>query len=365
MTVLRPAERSSLAETIELQRAGCELAGSDLYSRILAVIAADLDDGGPCGDLLAPHAVAPVGDAVLLRFLAGVHGLVLAGAAPDLATYYPSAGGAVDGTGGAARAGGVVSLGEAFTRVVAENGAELVAAMQRNVQTNEVGRSVALLCGFLEAARSGMPLRVLEVGASAGLNLLFDRYLYRSGDWSFGIPDSPVVFDRPFRGRPPAVAGTLEVIDRLGCDVQPIDPSSPEGALRLRSFVWPDQLDRLARLDAALAVAATCPVRVDQDDAVTWLRRELAEQVPGVATVVSHSIVFQYLSVADRRGMLSALDEAGAGASERSPLMWLRMEPGGDRAEVRLTRWPGGDTRTIARSSYHGPPVSLTVSASR
>lgn len=361
MTVLRPAERSSLADTIELQRAGCELAGSELYHRLLEVVAADVAAGGPCSGLLAPYAAAPVGDAVLLRFLAGVHESVLAGTAPELARYYPSAGGSLD-LGRQGR--GAASLADSFLGAVEANGSAIAAAMQRNVQTNEVGRSVALLCGFLEAARHGLPLRVLEVGASAGLNLLFDQYRYLVDGWSFGPEDSPVVFDRPFRGPHPAPAPPLEVIDRRGCDVEPIDPRSPAGVRRLRSFVWPDQTERLARLDAALSVAAEHPVTVDREGAVTWLRRHLAVPADGVATVVSHSIVFQYLSEPDRQAMLGLLDQAGDRATSRAPLLWLRMEPGGEQADVRLTRWPGGATRTIARSSYHGPPVSLTTTIS-
>lgn len=351
MSAARQAALSTLGETIELQRVGCELAGSDLYARVLAVVASDVDGGGPCADLLGPYASAPVGDAVMLRLLAGVHALVLEGRAPDLAVHYPSAG------GGPGR-GHDTQLAEAFVRTVGEHLDHLAGAMRRRVQTNEVGRSAALLCGFLEVAGSGLPLRVLEVGASAGLNLHFDRYRYVSGDWSFGPADSPVRFDDPYQRRPPVGPSTVEVVERRGCDLDPIDASSPGGALRLRSFVWPDQADRLSRLDDALQVAASFPVQVDRAGAVGWLGAALAEPAIGTATVVCHSIVFQYLSPTDRERFMSVLDGAGSRATERSPLVWLRMEPGGDQAEVRLTSWPGGHTRLVARSSYHGPPVT-------
>lgn len=341
----------ALAETIELQRVGCELAGSALYAEVLRGVAADVEAGGPCRSLLEPFATSPVGDAVLLRLLAGVHALVLDGQAPDLADHYPS-------VGGTAGPGGVAAP---FVRTVEANHDALVEAMRRGVQTNEVGRSAALLCGFLRVGAFRKPLRVLEVGASAGLNLAFDRYHYRSGRWTFGPSGSSLRFEDPYLGAVPDASAGLEVVERRGCDLDPIDATSASGARRLRSYVWPDQQDRLDRLDAALAVAAAAetPVTVEQADAVSWLRRELAEPAVGVVTVVSHSIMFQYLSAADRSAFLAILDEAGARATRAAPLAWLRMEPGGDQAEVRLTTWPAGRTERVARSGYHGPPVVI------
>jgi hypothetical protein len=342
------ADLDALAEVIELQRLGCELAGSPLYAEVLDAVAADVAAGGPCLSVLAPHARAPVGDAVLLRLLAGVHHLVLAGRAPDLAAHYPS-------VGGTPQAG----LGAAFVATVARHVDHLAVATQQGVQTNEVGRSVALLCGVLRATRPGLPVRLLEVGASAGLNLHLDRYRYEAAGWRFGPVDSPLVFVDPFVGRSPDDDPGLQVVARRGCDLAPIPPETPEGRRRLRSFVWPDQRDRAARLDAALEVASRRPVAIDRADAVTWLRRMLAEPASGVLTVVMHSITFQYLSAASRRALLTVLDDAGRRATPDAPLAWVRMEPGGDRAEVRLTEWPSGRVELVAHSAYHGPPVSL------
>lgn len=340
--------RRRLLETIELQRLGCELAGSALYARVLAAVDAEVRSGGPVGRLLAPHADAPVGDAVLLRLLAGVHRLVLTGDAPTLAGHYPSVG----GTPGR-------RLEADFLAVVAGHTGRLAADLAAGVQTNEPGRSAALLPGYLELARLGLPLRILEVGASAGLNLLFDRYRYEQPPWSWGPSDSPLVVDAPFLGPPPLAAPTIRVVERRGCDLDPIDPTSEAGRTRLRSFVWPDQPDRRARLDAAVAVAADHPVVLERADAVSWLAGVLAHPVPGAVTVVTHSIMFQYLSAADRRTFLATIEAAGARADDGAPLAWLRMEPAGDRADVRLTCWPGGETRRVARSAYHGPPVVL------
>jgi hypothetical protein len=342
-----PTATGSLLDTIELQRAGCELAGSPLYAEVLDAVAADVRAGGPSAAMLLPLADAPFGDAVLLRLLAAVHRAVLRGDAPDLAAHYPSAGGR-PGRG----------LGGAFLAAAEAHAHEVRASLGRGVQTNEPGRSVALLGGYLELARLGLPLRLLEVGASAGLNLRFDRYRYESGADAFGPAGSPVRFVAPWAGRPPELGLGVEVASREGCDVDPVDPTTDEGRLWLRGFLWPDQPERRARLDGALAVAAEVPVTVERSGAVPWLRDRLAEPVPGVVTVVAHSIVFQYLAAEDRRAFLDVLDRAGRRATPDAPLAWLRMEPGGDRAETRVTTWPGGATHLLSTSAFHGPPVA-------
>jgi hypothetical protein len=344
---LPPAVRDSLLETIETQRFGCEMSGSDLYSDILRVVADDVAHGGVSAELLQPVASAPFGDAVILRYLAALHLLVLDGRAPELARHFPSVGGAPGRR-----------LGRDVRRAADDHRDEIAVRLTQGVQTNEVGRSAALLGGYLELSRLGLPLRVLEVGASAGLNLLFDRYGYvGSGGSSFGPLASPLVFDRPWFARQPDLERSLVVRERRGSDVAPIPVGTPEGRLRLRSFVWGDQPERMARLDAALAVAASDPPVVDAASAPSWLRQHLAEPVAGCTTVVAHSIMFQYLSEVERREMLDAIDAAGRAATPEAPVAWLRLEPGGDQAELRLTTWPGGTTHLLARSSYHGPPV--------
>ncbi|HEX2575614.1 MAG TPA: DUF2332 domain-containing protein [Aquihabitans sp.] len=349
MSVTRPDDpgRRALLDTIETQRLGCEMAGSPLYADVLDAVATDVVAGGPCARILGPLATAPFGDAVLLRLLAGMHLLVLEGSEPGLAAHYPSVG----GTPGPA-------VGLAFVDAAARHEARLVSLVGLGVQTNEVGRSAVLLGGYLEVARAGLPLRILEVGASAGLNLRFDRYRYEAGDRSFGPATSRVRFVDPWVGAVPDLDGPLQVASRRGCDLDPIDSTTEAGRLRLRSLVWPDQPLRRARLDAAIDVAAEVPVVVDRADAVGWLADRLAEPAPGQVTVVVHSIVFQYLAAASRAELLAVLDAAGARADHDAPLAWLRMEPGGDRAETRLTVWPTGTTELLATSSFHGPPVA-------
>lgn len=350
-----------LTDVLALQQAACEQAGSSLYARILAGMADDVRAGGTCAQILRPWAGNAMADAVPLRFLAAVHALVLTGRAPALARFYPSAGGTDEG-----------DPVPAFLAVASEHRADIDAAMPLAVQTNEVGRAAALFGGFhVVARRWGLPLRQLEVGASAGLLLRWDRYGYRART---GTPDElrwgptdGLVFDEPWVDRLPGVADDLVVAERRGCDQAPIDPTTDEGATRLRSFLWPDQVDRLARLDAAIEVARRVPVAVDRADAADWIEAQLAEPAPGRATVVHHSIVLQYLSRDTFLRLRAAIEQAGAAATPDAPVHWLRMEPAGDVADVRLSTWPGRhgghDEQLLATTGYHGPPVRWLAQA--
>lgn len=339
-----------LTDVLALQQRACEQAGSVLYARLLAAMADDVRAGGRCARLLEPWAGDAMTDAVPLRFLAAVHALVLTGDAPELARHYPSAGG-TDASDPV----------PAFLAAVAEHEEAIAGAMHLPVQTNEVGRSASLFGGFHAASRaSGLPLRQLEVGASAGLLLRWDRYGYRTADGFAWGPQDGLVFDDPWTGAVPAVAPHLVVAERRGCDQAPIDPTTDAGATRLRSFLWPDQVERLRRLDQAIEVARRVPVAVDRADAADWVEAQLAVPATGRATVVHHSIVLQYLPRATFERLRGAIEDAGGRATEDAPVHWLRMEPAGDVADVRMTSWSGrGPTEALlATTGYHGPPVS-------
>jgi hypothetical protein len=226
------------------------------------------------------------------------------------------------------------------------------------VQTNEVRRTAALVGGFLDVAgATGLPLRTLEIGASAGLNLRWDRFRYESDTGAvWGDPASPVRLAGGLPGALPFAVRTA-VVARAGCDPSPIDPTTAAGQTKLLSFVWPDQHERFALVRAACDVAARVPARLDRAHGAAWIEAELAAPVPGVATVVYHSIVMQYFAPDERDRFVAALADAGARATPDAPLAWLRMEPGGEQAEVRLTTWPGGRERLLATTGFHGHPV--------
>lgn len=345
MVVESPA---TALDVIEFQAGECGRAGSRLYQRILEGVAADLRAGGITAEVLAGTDDDPFGSALALRLLGAVHRIVLEGGAPELASHYPSAGGDV-------AAGDPVTP---FLATLEERRAEVVAGLAAGVQTNEVGRSAVLVGGYAEVvAATRLPLRVLEVGASAGLNLRFDHYSYDTGQVLSGPTDSPVRFAGVWEGTAPALPAAFEVVERRGCDRNPVDATTREGQLTLLAYVWPDQVERIDRLRAAVEVARRVPVELDQADAVRWVASQLARAVPGAATVVVHSIVLQYLPPDARRRLQATIETAGRSATRDAPLAWLRMEPAGTRAELRLTMWPGGDERMLGSAGYHGSPI--------
>jgi hypothetical protein len=343
--------RGIIATILRVQAEWCARLGSPLYAGLLERAADDAESGGPVWNVMRGHESDELGSALALRFMGAVHRLVLDGVVPELGVYYPSAGGAADAE----------KAWPAFLAVVEDHRDALRALVERPVQTNEVGRSAALVGGFLTVARStGLPLRILEIGSSAGLNLRWDRYRYESGAWAWGDPASPVRFTNVFEDATPAVA-EVSVVERAGCDPSPIDPASEHGRLTLMAYTWPDQVHRFAQLRAALDVASGVPAPVESSDGPAWLARELEEPRPGMATVVFHSIVSQYLGDDGRARLRNVLAAAGGRATPDAPLAWLRLEPtkpeGGGRFLVHLTTWPGGEERLLAEAHPHGPPV--------
>jgi hypothetical protein len=339
-----------LVGVIRIYQLACSGMGSPFYADLLDRMAADVVAGGTVGSFLADQLDSTYGDAVPLRFLGGVHRLVLAGQAPDLAARFPSVGG--DGDAGAAWPALLAAL-DAHTDAIRD-------ALTRPPQTNEVGRSAALVGGFLVVAReTGLPLRVLEVGSSAGLNLRFDRYWYESDGVSFGDPASPVRFSDLWADGNPPFDAPITIAERRGCDRDPIDAGAEGGRLTLLSYVWPGQTDRFTMLRAALDVARNVPVGIDRADIPDWLARQLEEPVPDRATVVFHSIVWQYLTDDERATAEAVLANAGHRATSDAPLAWLRLEPSTDltHTELRVTTWPAGEERLLARGHYHLGPV--------
>jgi len=346
------AMTSALVSALRAQQVGCAHLGSQFYAGLLDRVGADVEASGVCAEAMrGPWRGDLLDLAVPLRFLGALNRLVLDGTEPALAALWPPQATTVS-----------PSIDAVLVRVVSDHQARITAEMGAVVQTNEVGRSAALAGGFLTIARrTGLPLRLLEVGTSAGLNLRWDQYHYSDRGTTWGDIASPLHLDGPYDGAPTPLTGTAVVSERHGCDVHPLDVTDASDRLWLRSFVWPDQPERLRRLDAAIAVAARVPVTMTAASASAWVPGVLADPAEGVATVVFHSIVWQYLPDDVRSALGSAMVDAGRRATEHAPLAWLRYEPTTvftGHASLDLQMWPSGERRALAHAGFHGAPVT-------
>lgn len=334
---------------LRFQAGACEGLGSTLYAALLERVAADVEARGPAWEVLRDDDDDADSSALALRFMGAVNRLALSGRERALADVYREG-----------RDADPAAAWDAFSAVLERNRDELRQMIQLPVQTNEVGRSAALLLGFLTVAEeTGLPLRLLEVGASAGLNLRWDRYRYLAGGFEWGAVDSPVKIEFDLSGNGYPSPDRVEVSERQGCDAAPLDPTTPKGRLTLLAYIWPDQQARVARTEAAIEVARAVPVAVEREKAAAWTERKLSESAPGQATVLYHSIFSQYLSEEERRAFHGHIQDAAGRAGPGAPLAWLRMEHAGERADLRLTLWPGGEDRHLARVGYHGTPVEV------
>ena len=321
--------------------------GSPIYAELLARCADDFAAGGLVARVMAGWSGHAVLDNIALRLLGASHFLALSGEAPELAACFPSAGGRYD----AARAWA------ALCRSLETHAERIRVHLTEQIQTNEVRRCCALLGGFLTiASEFSWPLRLLEIGASAGLNQCFEQFRYELGAQRFGPAAAPLTLDCEWRGRPLAVLrAPLHIASRAGCDTSPIDLRERSARLRLESFFWPDQRERLARLRAACECALQSGVALERAGAGDWLARELAAPAPGTTSVLFHSVMWMYVPEAERKRIHALMTQAGERASADAPLAWLRMEGANyEYCEVRLRTWPGGDDRLLARCHYHG-----------
>jgi hypothetical protein len=279
---------------------------------------------------------------------------VLAGSVRELARFYPSVGGERPprGVWPSARA----ALRDHFDWIRER--------LPRTVQTNEVGRSAVLYAVLLWLAdRSERHVRLLEIGASAGLNLRADRYAYRVGEATLGDAGSAVRFEEPWRPAPRVdLAGAehrLRIAHRAGCDLAPLNPSLADDRRRLLSYIWPDEPERLRRLRAALEIAAVDPLPITRAPASEWLPAELERRRPGELTVVWHSVVRQYVPAEEWAAVIDSLRAASAAGPDR-PIVRVAMEPRRDHVvnfAVSLHAEPDGPGEILARCGDHGPPV--------
>ncbi|MGO4665573.1 DUF2332 domain-containing protein [Bosea sp. 2RAB26] len=341
------AEREERARaSFRGQVEACRRLGSPFTALFCEVMAERLDQTSGFGRRALGWPGDPVADALPLRAAGAFNALARSGTMPSLQALYPPA---------LARAD---ALWSGLAAAIDAHDADLAAYLDSAPQTNEVKRCAVLLGGALIVARdTGLPLDLIEIGASAGLNLGFERYRYAFGAASWGRDDAPVTIRSEWRGRLPPLDAALRVAARRACDLNPLDPSQPADRARVLSYIWPDQADRLHTTEAAFDAASAASWRVERADAAAWVEARLAEAAaPGSARMLMHTIMWQYLPEPTKQRIVAAMAAAGAAATAERPLAWLRMEPDGKpgHAAVALTQWPGAVERELGRADYHG-----------
>lgn len=281
---------------------------SDLYATLARIVASD-------DQILELVLEAPPHGHDPNMLLAAVHYLVLSGMDHPLAATYRE-GAAFD------------TVGPAFRDVCLTRRDDLLSLMAaHHIQTNECGRCPPVALGLAEAAlQLGEPLSLVDAGASAGLNLLLDRYrLDYTGRGSLGPADSPVVVATEVRGEGALrLPGEFPGISaRLGLDRSPVDLQDEESVRWLLACVWPDS-GRLPRTAAAIELARAAPPPVMAGDMVDDLPRAVEQVADGPVAVVT-SWSYSYLSQEDRLGFVEALGRIG----RERPVAWVCLDSSG------------------------------------
>lgn len=329
---------------------------SPLYERLVAGLAGAAErgfDGGVVGRLLDLPGPVTVAEARLL-LLAALHHAALTDPSLPHAAWFPTA--VPDDEARPPDSGAPAALALAY---LVEHEAEVAGFLtRRRLQTNEIGRVAALLPGVLRAAGWGLPLRLLELGTSAGLNLRLERYRVRYANGPGWGPTGGPVLDSRAEGRVPRTLAppTVTVAERRGVDLAPLDPGDPGDVRLLHAFVWADERDRHERLHAALDVARTVPAEVDRGDLVAWADRHAGPR-EGTVTVLFHSQVRHLLSREATAALADVTESALRAATPGAPFVTLSFE----RPRGMPDDGPAWPELVVGRADGTGPPAWSTV----
>lgn len=341
---------NTIREAFRRQADACADLGSPFTARLCHLFAERLSTRTAVGSfaLSWPGDASGAGDSIPLRLCGALNYLALTGRAAELSRTWPPEGAPMKFSD--------TRLWRIIDTVLGREGEAVIAFMASPPQTNEVRRSAVLIpvIGAI-ATRFALPIRLLELGASAGLNLALSRFRLETGELVAGDSEAELVLRPEWRGEKPSMAD-FRIDSARGCDIAPIDLRQDENALRLLSYIWPDQDERVSLTRKAIEMTRASGICVDRADAASWLEQRLAEPAQGVLRVVQHTIAWQYFSPSDSGKCEELFSIYGARADESTPLARISMEADGSGpgASVRLTLWPGGTTHDLGRADFHG-----------
>jgi hypothetical protein len=327
----------SVREAFRDQAAHCAALGSPFMAHFMDLAAERLAPGSAVTDRIFGWTgdASATADSVPLRLASAFHALKLLGLALERA-WPPRA---ADGD----------ALWDAVAGAMESHADFILAWLDNPPQTNEVRRASVILPALAVLERDcGLPVELLELGTSGGLNLRADRFRLVLPGGALGDRASGVVLMPDWTGATPPLR-LPRILRRAGVDLSPLDPGDPGDALRLLAYLWADQPERVAWTRAAIGIARDVPAEIATGDAGDWLERELAAPRPDRLRVVFHTVAWQYFPDTTRARIAAALERAAG------PLARIAMEhDGGTGAAVTLTRWPGGESHEIARADFHG-----------
>lgn len=291
-------------------------------------------------------------DAMPLRVTGGLHYLALSGADERLVPVY--AGEITDQD----------AVDALVLETVAQHDTALTPWLDGPPQTNEAGRSASIMAGLLWVAQRVVPrFELFELGASAGVNTMIDRYAYNLGGTRAGPQGSPMQIAPEWRGNgaPPDPPEEFAILGVRGCDVAPISLADPAAALRLKAYVWPDAAARMDRIDAAIKLAAERAPDVIEQDAAAFAEEMFARpQAQGTTRAMFHSIMWQYMPAQTQDAITAMFEEQGSKATRDTPLAWISLEtnPATFRHELRVRYWNGeegdGAPHLLGNAHPHG-----------
>ena len=360
-------QRPGLSALFSRQSRASRDNGSPLYGDLCRSASLEAAASGRIAELLAPWADSRWGDMLPLRVLGAAHRLVLERRAPELALWFPSVGG-----GAPADAAGRAACYTAWIAALDSHRDELPRLLARPPQTNDPGRAGVLLGALhLVADAWGLPIRLHELGTSAGLLLRADQVRVTWPGGSVGPQGSPMVLEDAWLGDPLPPGSTVTVAERVGVDLDPVDVATTDGRLHLTSFVWPDQLHRLELLRGGLQLAAATPADVRRGDLVAHLGS--LHPRAGTALMIWHSSVWLYLDADQRQRAEAEVARLGAEATPDAPVVVVAREYLGEQLGTSfplVLRWwpapdssqaPAGTPICYADSPPHGLPVTWSA----
>lgn len=336
-----------VAAAFDNQVAYCTASGAQVTGRICAALRDLIErgEGGAVLDRVRAWPGPPLADALPLRLAGGLHSLHLNGGEPGLDAIYADR----DGVDDAAIVAAALHRHEAA----------LLPWLDGPPQTNEAGRSANFIAAMLWLADKGLPPRFacLEIGSSAGINLMLDRYHYDLGGVQVGPEPGAIRFAPEWQGDAPP-SHPIEIVSTRGCDVAPVDLTDPEQAMRLKAYIWPEHTVRFERMEAAIAEAKRHAPDLVPMNAADFVEAELARpQEAGTTRMLMHSIVWQYVPEDQQARVTAAMEAAGKLATPDRPLAWVALEA--NRVlhvqEMVVRYWPGGEAgEIVTRAHPHG-----------